>query len=232
MASADASKGKGPAMGSLLEKLKLLAEPASSGAPVPYYALPPGTARRLLNTLSSEVSCYDDDGDDTSGESEHEHEDADAGDRRPARDITVPSFFSQDVLDQFGAPTSVGRLLGLEDAASGLSSVAALAPGRGWSVAKEDDDAMYLKVPMPGLRKEHVKVRAVQNSLVIDGEGEKGPWDGDAAAVPKYSRRIELPADAFKMDKIKAEMKNGVLWVTVLKVKEEERKDVFQVQVE
>ena len=34
------------------------------------------------------------------------------------------------------------------------------------------------------------------------------------------------------MDKIKAEMKNGVLRVTVPKVKEEERKDVFQVKIE
>ena len=137
------------------------------------------------------------------------------------------------MLDRFGAPTTLGRLLALmEDAAAGLSSAAASAPGRGWSVAKEDDDAVYLKVPMPGLGKEHVKVHAEQNSLVIKGEGEKEPWDGDAAAVPKYSRRIELPADAFKMDKIKAEMKNGVLRVTVPKVKEGERKDVFQVKIE
>jgi HSP20 family protein len=41
-----------------------------------------------------------------------------------------------------------------------------------------------------------------------------------------------MPADAFKMDKINAEMKNGVLRVTVPKVKDEERKDVFQVKVE
>jgi HSP20 family protein len=138
------------------------------------------------------------------------------------------------VLDRFGAPTSLGRLLALmEDAAPGLSSAAA-SPQRGWSVAKEDDDAVYLKVPMPGLGKEHVKVWAEQNSVVIKGEGEKEPWDGDGedAAVPRYRRRIELRADAFKMDKIKAEMKNGVLRVAVPKVKEEERKDVFQVKIE
>ncbi|CAM0913745.1 unnamed protein product [Alopecurus aequalis] len=139
---------------------------------------------------------------------------ADAGDRRLARHFTVPSFFSQDVLDQFGAPTSLGGLL---------------APGRGWSVAKEDDEAVYLKVPMPGLGKEHVKVSADKNSVVIKGEGDKDPWD---TAAPRYNRRIDLPAGAFKMDKIKAEMKDGVLRVTVLKVKEEERKDVFHVQVE
>ncbi|CAM0913743.1 unnamed protein product [Alopecurus aequalis] len=141
-------------------------------------------------------------------------EGADAGGRRLPRDLTVPSFFSQDVLDRFGAPTSLGGLL---------------APGRGWSVAKEDDEAVYLKVPMPGLGKEHVKVSAEQNSVVIKGEGQKDPWN---TAVPRYSRRIDLPAGAFKMDKIKAVMKDGVLRVTVLKLKEEERKDVFHVQVE
>ncbi|KAM0830129.1 hypothetical protein ACQ4PT_066428 [Festuca glaucescens] len=141
-----------------------------------------------------------------------------------------------DVFDRFGAPTSLGRLLGLmEDAVAapglgGLSSTARL----GWPVAKEDDEALYLKVPMPGFGKEHVKASAEQNSLVIKGEGEKDAWDGDKddAAVPKYSRRIEMPANAFKMDKIKAEMKNGVLMVTVPKLKKEERKDVFQIAVE
>ena len=47
------------------------------------------------------------------------------------------------------------------------------------------------------------------------------------AASPEW-----MPADAYKMDQIKGEMKNGVLWLTMLKVKEEERKDVFQVKIE
>ena len=134
------------------------------------------------------------------------------------------------MLDPLGAPTSMARLLSLME--TGLSSIAVASRLGRW-VAKEDDDAVYLKVPMPGLTKEHVKVRADKNILVIKGEGEKQPWDGDDdSAMPRYSRRIKVPAAAFKMDKIKAEMKNGVLWVTLLKVKEEERKDVFHVKVE
>ncbi|XP_044414620.1 26.2 kDa heat shock protein, mitochondrial-like [Triticum aestivum] len=38
--------------------------------------------------------------------------------------------------------------------------------------------------------------------------------------------------DACWINKIKAEIKNGVLWVTLLKVEEEERKSVFHVKVE
>ncbi|XP_037461212.1 26.2 kDa heat shock protein, mitochondrial-like [Triticum dicoccoides] len=216
MASAVDCKGKEIAPASLLK----------SGAPVAFRSVhsPAVTAaRRPYNTQAKEVSRYDDDDDDYSG-----------------RDLVIPSFFSQDVLDPLGAPTSMARLLSLmEDVASqtGLSSTAAGAGASrlGRWVAKEDDDAVYLKVPMPGLTKEHVEVRADKNILMIKGEGEKQPWDGDDddSAVPKYNRRIEVSsAHAYKMDKIRAEMKNGVLWVTLLKVKEEERKDVFHVKVE
>ncbi|XP_047093111.1 26.2 kDa heat shock protein, mitochondrial-like [Lolium rigidum] len=211
---------------------KLLAEPSPTGAPVSYCALSPAAVRRLCSTQGKEVRRSDDDDDKTNGE----YKDADAVGRRRARDSDLPSFFSHDVFDRFGAPTSLGRLLGLmEDAvaAPGLGGLSSTAR-RGWSVAKEDDDAVYLKVPMPGFGKEHVKVSAEQNSLVIKGEGEKDAWNGDKddAAVPKYSGRIEMPAGAFKMDKIKAEMKNGVLMVTVPKLKMEERKDVFQIAIE
>ncbi|KAF7094469.1 hypothetical protein CFC21_096777 [Triticum aestivum] len=215
MASAVVCKGEGAAPASLLK----------SGAPVAFRSVdsPAVTAaRRPYNTKAKEVSRYDDDDDDYC-----------------ARDLVTPSFFSQDVLDSLGAPTSMARLLSLmKDVASqtgGLSSTAGAGASqlRRW-VAKEDDDAVYLKVPMPGLTKDHVKARADKNILVIEGEGEKQPWDGDDdSAMPRYNRRIEVPAaDAYKMDKIKAEMKNGVLWVTLPKVKEEERTDVFHVKVE
>ncbi|KAI4976168.1 26.2 kDa heat shock protein, mitochondrial-like [Hordeum vulgare subsp. vulgare] len=156
-------------------------------------------------------------------------------DCRPYNTLVIPSFISQDVLDPLGAPTSMARLLSrVDDVATqtGLSSTTGATRLGRW-VAKEDDGAVYLKLPMPGLTKEHVQVRADKNILVIKGEGEKQPWDGDDnSAVRRYNHRIEIPADAYKMDKIKAEMKNGVLWVTLIKLKEEERKDVFHVKVE
>ena len=125
--------------------------------------------------------------------------------------------------DPFGEPVRPGRLLALmEDDAA--------APRRGWWVSKEDGDAVQLKVPMPGLGKEHVKVWADQDGLVIAGEdtGDDDEEEGPA----RYSGCIALSWDAFKMDQIKAEMKDGVLKVTVPKIKVEDRKDVFQVKVE
>lgn len=148
--------------------------------------------------------------------------------RHGARDIAVPSFFSDVFRDPFSAPQSLGRLLSLMDDLAAPGRAAPLR--RGWN-AKEDEEALHLRVDMPGLGKEHVKVWAEQNSLVIKGEGKKDSEE-EEATPPRYSSRIELAPEVYRMDKIKAEMKNGVLKVVVPKVKEEQRKDVFQVNVE
>ncbi|KAL5212450.1 hypothetical protein ABZP36_023297 [Zizania latifolia] len=150
--------------------------------------------------------------------------------RRLTRDTTVPAFFSDVFRDPFSPPQSLGRLLSLmDDLASPAGRAAPLR--RGWN-AKEDDEALHLRVDMPGLGKEHVKVWAEQNSLVIKGEGDKEPDEDEGAAPPRYSGRIELAPEVYRMDQIKAEMKNGVLKVVVPKVKEQQRRDVFQVNVE
>jgi HSP20 family protein len=132
--------------------------------------------------------------------------------------------------DPFGTTQSLGRLLSfMDDFAAAPGRAAPMR--RAWD-AKEDEEALLLRVDMPGLGKEHVKVWAEQNSLVIKGEGEKEAGEDEGAPPPRYSGRIDLAPEVYRMDKIKAEMKNGVLKVVVPKVKEEQRKDVFQVNVE
>jgi HSP20 family protein len=175
---------------------------------------------------------------------------------------------SADLFDSFGWPTNLGGVLSkLKDVTETLpkaktrrGSLTMPAP-RGWWVAKQNKDTLTLQVPMPGLAKEDVKVRAEKNTVVImgcketaeDGKGSvdaketakdgketakdgKGPAaDGcndDLYEGSRITRRIDLPADAYKMDQVKAEMKNGLLKVTVPRVQEEERKDVFYVTVE
>uniref|UniRef100_K3YV91 SHSP domain-containing protein n=3 Tax=Setaria TaxID=4554 RepID=K3YV91_SETIT len=150
---------------------------------------------------------------------------------RGGRDYAVPSLFSDVFRDPFSAPQSLGRLLSLMDDMATASPVRAGAVRRGWN-AREDEEALHLRVDMPGLGKEHVKVWAEQNSLVIKGEGEKEAGEDEAAPPPRYTGRIELSPEVYRMDTIKAEMKNGVLKVVVPKVKEQQRKDVFQVNVE
>ena len=66
---------------------------------------------------------------------------------------------------------------------------------------------------------------------MIAGE-DTGDDDGDDEGPARSGGYIALSSDAFKMDQIKAEMKDGVLKVTVPKIKVEDCKDVFQVKVE
>ncbi|KAL1805951.1 hypothetical protein ACET3Z_029019 [Daucus carota] len=98
---------------------------------------------------------------------------------------------------------------------------------RGWDV-KEDNEALKLRMDMPGIDKDKVKISVEQNVLIIRGEEDESEGEDGR----RYSSRIELPQNVYKVDEIKAEMTNGVLKVRVPKVKEEERKDVFQVKIE
>ncbi|WOK96253.1 heat shock 22 kDa protein, mitochondrial isoform X2 [Canna indica] len=157
--------------------------------------------------------------------------------RRPGD--SFPSF--QDVFDPFNPTRSLSQVLNMMDqmldnpffaAATGPRGAAG-SLRRGWD-AREDNDALHLRIDMPGLGKEQVKVWAEQNTLVIKGEGEKEPGEEgeEGMAGRRYSSRIDLPPESYKMDQIRAEMKNGVLKVMVPKVKKEERKDVFQVNID
>lgn len=148
--------------------------------------------------------------------------------RRPGRSIFP------DVLDPFSPTRSLSQLLNLMDqfmenpflaASQGIGAGAR----RGWDV-KEDDKALYLRMDMPGLDKEDVKISVEYNTLIIKGEGKKESEDEEV--VQRYSSRLDLPPNLHNIDEIKAEMKNGVLKIVVPKVKEEEREDVRQVKID
>ncbi|OMO52457.1 hypothetical protein COLO4_37189 [Corchorus olitorius] len=143
-----------------------------------------------------------------------------------------PGFFS-DTFDPFSPTRSLSQLLNLMDQFTDhpFMSSPSMSSRRGWDV-REDDNALYLRIEMPGLSKENVNISVDQNTLIIKGEGGKESED-DQESGRRYSSRLDLPPPSYKVDEIKAEMKNGVLKVIVPKVKEEERKDhVYQVTVE
>nr|DAD22884.1 TPA_asm: hypothetical protein HUJ06_024347 [Nelumbo nucifera] len=79
---------------------------------------------------------------------------------------------------------------------------------KGWEV-KEDENGLYVRIDMLGLRKENVKASMEKNTLIIKGEGEKESEEEDSGR--RYSNMIDLPEKLYKIDKIKAEMKNCVL---------------------
>ncbi|WJX43681.1 Heat shock 22 kDa protein, mitochondrial [Trifolium repens] len=141
-----------------------------------------------------------------------------------------------DVFDPFSPTRSLSQVLNMVDQLMDnpfLSASRGIGAGgvrRGWD-AKETEDALLLRVDMPGLSKEDVKISVEQNTLTIKGEGAKESEE-EEEGVRRFSSRIDLPEKLYKIDQIKAEMKNGVLKVIVPKMKEEERNDVINVKVE
>lgn len=91
--------------------------------------------------------------------------------------------------------------------------------GRGrtpWEI-KEADTEYKMRFDMPGMTKQDVKVWVEDKMLVITAE--KLAKDGEewaAKSYGRYSSRIALP-DNVQLEKIKAEVKDGVLYISVPK---------------
>ena len=93
-----------------------------------------------------------------------------------------------------------------------------------WEI-KEGESEYRMRFDMPGMAKEDVKVCVEENMLVLkaekvlkkegqDNKEEEEVWS--AKSYGKYSCRIALP-DNIQFEKIKAEVKDGVLYITIPK---------------
>ncbi|PON87879.1 Small heat shock protein HSP [Trema orientale] len=200
-------------------------------SPIRPIANSPANASRHFNTNAER------DYDDGEGSDERGLDIDRRSDRFDPRRLGRDDFLSE-VFDPFSPTRSLSQVLNLMDQFMENPFLSAAAPSsrgvgsglrRGWD-ARETEDALHLRVDMPGLGKEDVKVSVEQNTLTIKGEGEKE--EGSEESGRRYMSRIDLPEKLYRTDQIKAEMKNGVLKVVVPKVKEDERSDVFHVSVE
>ncbi|KAK9122309.1 hypothetical protein Syun_019926 [Stephania yunnanensis] len=95
-----------------------------------------------------------------------------------------------------------------------------------WDIRDEENE-VKMKFDMPGLSKEDVKVSIEDDVLVIKGDkkisesgGNEGTDGWSSQSFSSYDTRRRLPDNIMK-DKIKAELKNGVLFISVPKVKVE-----------
>ena len=102
---------------------------------------------------------------------------------------------------------------------------------RGWNPSVdvyETADAFVLEADLPGVKPEDVKVEAENGDLVLQGWRtiEKSQSDGQFHTMERSSgnfvRRIKLPKSVDR-NAIKAEFHDGVLRVTIAKVKEQKR---------
>ncbi|KAG6426795.1 hypothetical protein SASPL_111029 [Salvia splendens] len=136
-------------------------------------------------------------------------------------------FGLADVLSPFPRRSSLSQILNVMDQM--MESPVSGGGRRSWD-ARETEEGLQLRVDMPGLGKEDVKVSVEQNRLIIRGEGKQESEEDESGR--RYTSRIDLPEKLYKTDEIKAEMKNGVLKVFVPRIKEDHRNDVFHVNIE
>jgi HSP20 family protein len=95
----------------------------------------------------------------------------------------------------------------------------------------ETDDAIHVRVDLPGIKPEEVDVEVRGNVLQINGERkeereEKGKtWHRTERRVGKFARSMTLPC-AVKEDKVQAECSDGVLNVTLPKAEKEKTRKI------
>lgn len=100
-----------------------------------------------------------------------------------------------------------------------------------WDVM-EDEKGYFLRVDIPGFSKEQVKVYVEEGHLVIKADQGSEETNSKFASrnYGSFSSRLLLPENV-EFEKISAELKNGVLIVTVPKLAKLPKKDLIDIRV-
>ena len=95
----------------------------------------------------------------------------------------------------------------------------------------EDSDKYLLKMEVPGLTDKDIEIEINGDTLTVKGERKeekeikKDNFHRIESSGGKFSRSFFLPK-AIGENKIKAEMKNGILYITVPKAEEKKAKSI------
>ncbi|KAI3970857.1 hypothetical protein MKX01_024504 [Papaver californicum] len=103
---------------------------------------------------------------------------------------------------------------------------------------KENESRYKLRYELPGLTKEDVKITVEDDFLTIKGEHKEEEEECDeddhehwsASRYGYYETSFMLPDDA-KVEEIKAEMKGGVLSITIPRTEKANAKDVKEIEI-
>jgi HSP20 family protein len=93
---------------------------------------------------------------------------------------------------------------------------------------READDAYYIEVELPGVKKEDINIDVNEDTLTISGERKIKEEHKDdnfykvESVYGKFERSFSLPEDV-DTDKIEATSKNGVLEIKIPKIQKVEK---------
>ncbi|KAK4338253.1 hypothetical protein RND71_042740 [Anisodus tanguticus] len=87
---------------------------------------------------------------------------------------------------------------------------------RGAYEAKNMEEGMYVRMEMPGIDKEDVKVSINYGNISIQGEGKESKHEDTGRT---YSANIEICSNSYQPQFMEAEMKNGILRMLIPKSK-------------
>ncbi len=96
---------------------------------------------------------------------------------------------------------------------------------------KETDDRYVIRMDIPGVEKENVKIEISDNTLIVSGERKEEKEEKEAnyyrreIAYGSFYRAIQLPSD-INPEEIKARYENGVLTITVPKSEKAKKREI------
>ncbi len=104
----------------------------------------------------------------------------------------------------------------------------------GWTPAldlHEDKDNFYVRVELPGMKKDDIELALHEGSLSLSGERKTERTHGEAEVLRterffgRFQRTVALPSPV-ATDKVKAQYKDGILTVTLPKAEESKPKHI------